>query len=266
MDRRPILVTGAAGKLARYLRPRLIERYGRLRLSDHRDPGPIAAEEETANGELADFDAVHRAVAGCRAILHFGACIIEERWDVIHSSNVVGTYNVFEAARRCGVKRIVYASSVHAVGYHPVTERLDARSEHRADSFYGVSKVFAESLACMYAHKADMDIACLRIGSALPEPTEPRHLSTWLSYPDLFRLVSACLDAPTLGYTIMYGASANTRSWWDNSRAPHVAYVPQDDAELYAPRILAQAGPRNPSSPVERFQGGFFCAPDFVKW
>jgi uronate dehydrogenase len=111
-----------------------------------------------------------------------------------------------------------------------------------------------------------MDIACLRIGSVLPEPLEPRHLSTWLSYPDLFRLVAACLEAPTLGYTILYGVSANTRSWWDNSQASHVAYAPVDNAEAHAPRVLASAGHRDETSPVERFQGGFFCAPDHVRW
>ncbi len=118
----------------------------------------------------------------------------------------------------------------------------------------------------MYAEKAGMDIACLRIGSVLPEPTEPRHLSTWLSYPDMVRLVLACLEAPRLGYTVMYGASRNTRSWWDNSGAPHVAYRPEDGAEAFAAKILAGGDTRDPAAPETRYQGGFFCAPDFVKW
>ncbi len=266
MDSKPILVTGAAGKIARYLRPHLAARFGRLRLSDRLDPGPLAAGEEAAVGELADMDAVARAMAGCGAVVHLGACIVEERWEVIHQSNIVGTYNVMEAARRAGIGRVVLASSVHAVGYHPVTQRLDAGSAALPDSFYGISKVFAEGLACLYAEKAGMDIACLRIGSVLPEPTEPRHLSTWLSYPDMVRLVLACLEAPRLGYTVMYGASKNTRGWWDNSGAPHVAYHPEDDAEAFAAKILAGGDTRDPESPETRYQGGFFCAPDFVKW
>lgn len=266
MDGKPILVTGAAGKIARYLRPHLAARFGRLRLSDRLDPGPLAAGEESAVGELADMDAVSGAMAGCGAVVHLGACIVEERWEVIHESNIVGTYNVVEAARRAGIKRVVLASSVHAVGYHPVTACLDAGSAALPDSFYGISKVFAEGLACLYVQKAGMDIACLRIGSVLPEPTEPRHLSTWLSYPDMVRLVLACLEAPKLGYTVLYGASKNTRSWWDNSGAPHVAYHPEDDAEAFARKILAGGDTRDPAGPETRYQGGFFCAPDFVKW
>jgi uronate dehydrogenase len=262
----PILVTGAAGKIARYLRPHLAERHGPLRLTDRVDPGPLHAGEEAVLVELGDRDAVSRVVEGCRAVVHLGACIVEERWEVIHEANILGAYNVLEAARRHGVRRVVLASSVHAVGYHPVTARLDAGASALPDSYYGLSKVFAEGLACLYAQKAGMDIACLRIGSVLPEPTEPRHLSTWLSYPDMVRLVVACLEAPRLGYTVLYGASANTRSWWDNSGAPHVDYRPEDNAEAFAGRILAGGDRRDPESPETRYQGGFFCAPDFVKW
>ncbi|MBM3533193.1 MAG: NAD(P)-dependent oxidoreductase [Alphaproteobacteria bacterium] len=262
----PILLTGAAGKIARYLRPRLLDRYGQLRLSDRENPAPLDPREEVALGELADFDAVKKVATGCSAIVHMGACIVEESWEIIHPSNIVGVRNVLEAARQTGIKRVVLASSVHAVGYHPVTASLDKDASALPDSLYGVSKVFAEGMACLYAEKAGMDIACLRIGSVLPEPTEPRHLSTWLSYPDSWRLVQACLDAPRLGYTIMYGCSANTRSWWDNSGAPHVAYRPEDNAEDYAAEILKGGDLRDPASPETRFQGGFFCAPDYVKW
>lgn len=266
MHGQPILLTGAAGKIARYLRPRLLERYGLLRLSDRVNPAPLVANEEVALAELSDFEAIAKAAAGCRAIVHMGACIVEESWEIIHESNILGARNVLEAARQAGIRRVVLASSVHAVGYHPVTATLDAKSAALPDSFYGVSKVFAEGLACLYAEKAQMDIACLRIGSVLPKPTEPRHLSTWLSYPDTWRLVEACLDAPALGYTVMYGCSANTRSWWDNAGSPHVAYKPEDNAEDYAAEILEGGDPRDPASPETKFQGGFFCAPDYVKW
>lgn len=266
MNGKPILLTGAAGNLGQYLRPRLVEKYGALHSSDRVDPGPRLPGEEHHLCDLADFDAINRAAAGCWAVIHFGARVTEEPWEVIHQSNIIGTYNVFEAARRHGIKRVVFASSVHAIGYHQVTHRLDASAAQRPDSYYGIAKAFGEGLACMYAHKAGMDVACLRIGSSFPEPTEPRHLSTWLSYADMCRLVMSCLEAPKLGYTIMYGVSANTRSWWDNSAAPHVAYRPEDNAEVYAARILANAPLRDPASPAERFQGGYFCAFDHVKW
>ncbi|MBM3546411.1 MAG: NAD(P)-dependent oxidoreductase [Alphaproteobacteria bacterium] len=266
MPGQPILLTGAAGKIARYLRPRLLDRYGALRVSDRVDPAPLDPREEVALGELADFEAIKKAATGCGAVVHMGACIVEESWEIIHDSNILGARNVLEAARQLGIKRVVLASSVHAVGYHPVTTMLDAGAAALPDSFYGISKVFAEGMACLYAEKAGMDIACLRIGSVLPKPTEPRHLSTWLSYADTWRLVQACLDAPRLGYTIMYGCSANTRSWWDNSGAPHVAFKPEDNAEDYAAEVLKNGDTRDPTSPETKFQGGFFCAPDYVKW
>jgi uronate dehydrogenase len=266
MPGKPLLLTGAAGKIARYLRPRLLARYGALRLSDRVDPAPLEIGEEVALCELADFDAVCKAAEGCGAIVHMGACIVEERWEVIHEANILGARNVLEAARQTGIRRVVLASSVHAIGYHKATARLDKDAAALPDSLYGISKVFAEGMACLYAEKAGMDIACLRIGSVLPKPTEPRHLSTWLSYPDTWRLVEACLDAPKLGYTVMYGASANTRSWWDNSGAPHVAYKPEDNAEDYAAEILKGGDTRDPASPETKYQGGFFCAPDYVKW
>jgi uronate dehydrogenase len=141
---------------------------------------------------------------------------------------------------------------------------LDADSVQRPDTYYGVSKAFGEDLGSLYVDKYDLEIACLRIGSCTPMPREPRHLSTWLSYPDLFRLVSACLDAPKLEFTVMYGASKNARTWWDNAKNPHVKYEPQDNAEDYAAQILSHGDPRDPKSPEARFHGGPYCADGYV--
>jgi len=167
---KPILLTGAAGALGRWLRPRLVEKYGKLRVSDKVDPAPLGKGEESVIADISNFEQVSRAVAGCGAIIHFGAYSIEAKWETILPANIVGTYNVYEAARLHGVKRIVFASSNHAIGFHEVTTKLDADSLQKPRSPYGVAKAFGHWMGSMYVDKFGFEVACLRIGSALPEP------------------------------------------------------------------------------------------------
>lgn len=181
-DTRPLLLTGAAGLLGRWLRPRLVEKYGRLRSSDVVEFGPALPGEEIVITELADVDAVDRLVKGAGRIIHFGGISYETTFDKIFQSNIAGTYNVFEAARRFDAGPIVYSSSNHAIGFYTRDDRLDANSTQRPNSLYGVSKAFGEDLASFFADKYGMDIACLRIGTARPDPLDARHLSTWQSY------------------------------------------------------------------------------------
>jgi uronate dehydrogenase len=265
MSDKPILLTGAAGRLGRWLRPRLIEKYGSLRCSDLADMGPTNQGEELVPADLASFEQVSRVVAGTRAIIHFGAYSVEAKWETILLANIIGTYNVYEAARLHGVRRIIFASSNHAIGFHPIESRLDATDVQKPDGYYGVSKAFGENMGSLYVDKFNMEVACLRIGSALPEPNDPRHLSTWLSYMDLLRLVIACLDAPKLGFAILYGASNNKRGWWDNSKTPQVAFKPQDNAEDFAKQILSHGDGRDPKAPSTRFMGGPYCDIDYLK-
>jgi len=262
--RKTILLTGAAGVLGRWLRPRLLERYD-LRSADRVDPAPAHNTGETlAVADLADLAQVERLVQGVDGVLHFGGRSVEDAWAEILHSNIVGCYNLFEAARRQSVKRIVFASSNHAIGYHRTGERLAVDATIRPDTRYGVSKAFGEAVGSYYADKFGLEVACLRIGSALPKPTARRHLSTWLSYPDLLRLVVACLEAPELHFSVLYGVSANARSWWDNSGAAGIGYRPEDNAEEFAATILANEPPPAPDDPTARFQGGPFTA-DTVK-
>jgi uronate dehydrogenase len=260
-DGRPLLLTGAAGWLGRHLRPHLVKRAGGLRSSDILDFGPALPNEEIVQADLADAAAVDRLVSGVGAIVHFGGIRIEDSFDRILQANIVGTFNVLEAARRHEVKRVVYASSVHAIGYYPSSQTIDSDVPHRPDGFYGVSKAFAEDLARLYVDKAGMEIACLRIGTVLQEPRVPRHLSTYLSFSDLYRLVDACLDQPKLGFAVVYGNSDNRRSWWDNSKSG-VDYRPQDDSETFADRFAGYPAP-DPEDPAAKFQGGPFIPLDF---
>lgn len=255
----PVLLTGAAGKLGTWLREHLAKRPGGLRSSDIRAFGPALSGEAIELGDLSDVSAVERLVEGASAVVHFGAIAGEDSFDRILSSNIVGTQNVFDAARRRGVSRIVYASSIHTVGFYPTSQRIDADAPLRPDSYYAASKAFGENLARLYVEKVGMDIACLRIGVALPEPQAPRNLWTWLSVRDLCRLVDACLDAPPFGFSITYGISNNTRSWWDNRKSA-VDYRPMDNAERYASRLIPEGDTRDPEDPGVKFHGGPFVA------
>jgi uronate dehydrogenase len=259
-DSRPLLFTGAGGVLARWLRPHLIQRYGRLRSTDITDPAPALPGEQLSIVDLADAPAVDRLVAGAGRIIHFGGISFETSFERIAAANILGTYNLFEAARRHGAGPIVYASSNHVTGFYTRDDRLDGNARHRPDSLYGVSKAFGEDLASLYVDKYGLDIACLRIGTAAPVPKDPRHLSTWQSYPDLLRLIDACFAAPTLGFTVLYGVSANERSWWSNAHAPHVAYAPEDNAEHAAAELFRGGDRRDFGNPSIKFQGGSFAA------
>jgi uronate dehydrogenase len=264
-DTRPMLLTGAAGVLGRRLRPQLVATYGALRCTDIVDPGPRQEGETLVTADLADAASVDRLVAGAGRIIHFGGISYEASFDKILAANIVGTFNVFDAARRHGAGPIVYASSNHAIGFYTRDDRIDGEVRARPDSYYGVSKAFGDDLASLYADKYGLDIACLRIGTAVAAPTDPRHLSTWLSYEDLFRLIQACFAAPKLGCTILYGVSDNDRRWWSNETAAHVPYRPQDNAETFAARLLpGGTDPRDPKDPAVKFQGGPFVADGYV--
>lgn len=256
---RPILLTGAAGSLGGWLRPHLAKRSGGLRSLDIRPFGPALPGETIIQGDHADLAVTESAIAGTEAIVHFGAIGGEDTFEALLPSNMIGTYNVLEAARRHGVKRIVYASSIHVVGFYPTSQVIDSEVPYRPDSLYGVTKVFGEALARFYVEKAGLEIACLRIGVASAEPTTPRNLWTWLSLPDLLRLVETCLTAPQLGFAVIYGISDNRRRWWSNARSG-IEFRPQDDAETYASRIMPDGDKRDPTDPGVRFHGGPFVA------
>jgi uronate dehydrogenase len=232
----------------------------RVRLTDRAAlPEPRGAEE-CATAELGDFDAVMEVVKDCDAIVHFGAAPAERPWDEILNSSIRGGYNVYEAARRHGVRRIVYASSIHAVGYVRRESGADTETPHWPDSLYGVSKCFVEDLAKLYWMKFGIESACLRINSCFPEPADRRHLATWLSYRDLVQLVERCLLAERIGHTVVYGISDNRERFFSNEKAAHLGFRPQDSAESYRETVEAKTGPGDPADPAIEYVGGFLCA------
>jgi len=255
-----LLITGAAGALGTVLREGLAPLATRLRLSDRADLGAGAAHEELMPAELGDLDAVLRLVEGCDAVVHFGAAPMERPWEEILESSIRGGYNVYEAARRHGLRRIVYASSIHAVGFVPREAGADTDTPHRPDSLYGLSKCFVEDLARLYWDKFGIESACLRINSCFPEPADRRHLATWLSYRDLVQLVTRCLLAERIGHTVVYGISDNRERFFSNEKVAHLGFRPEDSAEPHRPRVEAATAPGDPRDPAIAFAGGFLCS------
>ncbi len=245
-----VLLTGASGRIGSYLRGALAQDFA-LHLNDVADLGPARANETLFQGDLTDPDLCARMVAGLDAIAHFGGRSgIHSFADVLHS-NIVGMQVLYEAARKAGVRRIVWASSNHVTGFHPVTEVIDPASPRRPDSFYGVSKSFGEDLSRFYFDRFGIETLCLRIGSCFPEPTARRMLATWLSHRDLEQLVRLGLSAGRIGHMVVYATSETREGFWHSPALRVLGYRPKDDADAFAARF---DGP----SP-ERFQGGPFA-------
>ncbi len=255
-----LLITGAAGNLGRELRRGLAPLTTTLRLTDRGDMEAAAAHEEVMQAELGDFDAMMKVVEGCDAIVHFGAAPVERPWAEILESSIVGGYNVYEAARRQGVKRIVYASSIHSVGFERREDGADTDTPHNPDTLYGVSKCFVEDLAKLYFNKFGIESACLRINSCFPKPVDRRHLATWQSFADLVHLVERCLLSERVGHSVVYGISNNQESFFSNHKAAHLGYKPKDNAEDYRAEVEAAVPVGDPFDPAVEFLGGFLCA------
>jgi uronate dehydrogenase len=250
-----ILITGAAGDVGTHLRRELAGKY-LLRLSDIRPLKARTPGEQFAPGDIAKMPDMLRITKGVDAIVHLGGFSVEGPWDMILRANIVGCYNMFEAARMNAVKRVLFASSNHATGFYKRDEKIDHRVLTKPDSRYGVSKAFGEQLGSLYADKYGMEVFCMRIGNVTVAPPDKRRLSNWISPGDMARLVCVGIDHPEIKYEIVYGVSDNRRSWYDNSNAYRLGYRPQDDAERFAAEVLAKEQPGDPRA--ELYQGGNF--------
>jgi len=253
-----LLITGAAGGLGAMLRRDLAGFADILRLSDIGPLGEAGQGEELVPCDLADMAAVTALTQDCDGIVHLGGKAKEGSWETILNSNIIGTYNIFEAARKNGVPRIMFASSNHAIGFHERSKTLNGDTALRPDSLYGVSKCFGENLGRYYWDKFRIENVAVRIGSCLPEPLDRRMLITYQSEADFVRMIKAIFEAKQVGHTVMYGVSANKEMWWDNSHAEHIGYKPQDSSERFREAIETQP-PDDPADPAVIFQGGGFA-------
>jgi nucleoside-diphosphate-sugar epimerase len=246
-----VLITGMSGLIGGVVRQRLAGQYELSALNRR-----VIPDINCYQADIADLEAIRPAFKGQDAVIHLAAKAGEKySWEEILQANITGTYNVFEAARQAGVKRVIYASSgATIVGWEkefPYNVLVEGRYEElpaswpmlthetptRPGGLYGSSKVWGESLARHFTDTSDLSIICLRIGLVNKEnrPSQPRHFSVWCSQRDIAQMVEKCLAAPaSLKYDIFYAISNNRWNYRDFSHARDVVgFEPQDNAEDY---------------------------------
>jgi uronate dehydrogenase len=255
---RRLLLTGAAGGLGRELRARLKRYCTTLRLSDIADLGAAGVGEECVQLDLADAGGVLDLLQGVDAVVHMGGVSTEQPWAPILAANIVGIYNLYEAARKQGVRRVLFASSNHVTGFYRQDQVIDADAPPRPDGLYGLSKAFGEDVGRLYFDRYGIETLVMRIGSSFPEPRDRRMLATWMSYDDLERLVVCGLTAPVVGWSVIYGISDNRTAFYDNTKARHIGYRPQDSSDAYRAAVEARQPAIDLSDPAAVYQGGAF--------
>lgn len=255
-----LVLTGAAGRLGSYLREPLTTLCDELVSTDIADDiGKLYTGEHYVKADLANMDDILGVTEGADMVVHMGAYSDEAPFEELLGPNFIGAYNIWEACHRHSVKRVIYASSIHAVGMHAKTDFIDTTVRHRPDTFYGLAKCFAEDLGSLYWDKHGLESVHMRILSCA-QVTSPRALGSWLSYEDLIQLVTRCIDTPSTGFSIVYGVSNNDRAPVDNRQASFLGYRPKDNAEQFSEQILATAGPANPQDISEMCHGGPFSS------
>jgi uronate dehydrogenase len=223
--------------------------------------GKLYPGERYVQADLASYDAIYPILEGAEMVVHFGAIVDEKPFDELLGPNFIGSYNIWEAGYQQGVRRVVYASSIHAVGMHKKRDFIGTDAPHRPDTFYGLAKCFTEDLGSMYWDKRQMESVHLRILSCA-QVNNARALGSWLSYDDLIQLVLRAVDTPSVGFSIVYGVSNNDRAPVDNAKASFLGYRPKDNAEQFAEEVLAETGAPDVTDPAEMLHGGPFAKVD----
>jgi uronate dehydrogenase len=259
-----VLLTGAGGGIGTRLRKLLAGVYPDFRLSDVAPIKDLASGERFIQADLADMAQTKKMLDGVDGVIHLGAVSIERPWEEILPANVIGGYNLFEATRRKGVKRVVFASSNHVMGFYRRNRRIGTDALVRPDSRYGVSKAYGEALGAYYADKFGLRVLAIRIGNVADRPVDLRRMSIWISPEDLAQLVRIGLEHPDLHYEVVYGASDNARSWWDNDAAFRLGYRPTGRSEDHRDAALAAQAKLAPDPVADLFQGGGFCSDEFA--
>ncbi|UWR34252.1 NAD(P)-dependent oxidoreductase [Sulfitobacter sp. W027] len=262
MKFKKLVLTGAAGRLGSYLREPLAAMCEELVSSDiAEDIGKLYDGERFQKADLAEYDEVAALMEGADMVVHFGAIVDEKPFMELLGPNFVGSYNVWESAYQAGVRRVVYASSIHAVGMHKKSDFIGIDAPHKPDTFYGLAKCFTEDLGSMYWDKRQLESVHLRILSAA-QVNNSRALGSWLSYDDLIQLVTRAVDTPSVGFSVIYGVSNNDRAPVDNAKASFLGYRPKDNAEQFAEKVLAEEGPVDITDPGQMCHGGPFAKVD----
>lgn len=252
-----IAMTGSAGHLGTVLREILAPEFEHFYLIDRKPTEDLAANETAFVVDLADANAVKKALEGVDAVIHLGGISSESDMASIVSSNMLGTYNIYEAARANGIERVVFASSNHATGFYPRSQTITAREPMRPDSRYGLSKSVGELLAGMYYDTAGIRSLSIRIGNAAPYPNSERSAAIWVSGRDLAQLIRIGLTHPDIAAAVVYGMSKSDAGWWKDDLAYRLGYRPQDVPNDHLKLEAPAEGPV-----AAYFHGGGFCEGD----
>lgn len=245
-----LLVTGGCGIIGSILKPALEKRYTITCLDTRK------TEPKCVIADITNLSEIEKFFENTENVIHLAAASsLQADWESVYSANILGTYNVFEAARKYGTKRVIFASSNHVTGLYerdwPIssivqgnTWNLDPSkipmvthlSPPRPDSLYGASKLFGEGLGQYYSNEYGIKVICLRIGTVRsynwPMSSEKRFFSTWLSHRDLIQLVEKALVCDSISYDVFYGVSNNKWRYWDVSHGKEVIqYEPKDNAD-----------------------------------
>ena len=259
-----VALSGASGNVGRILREALPKRGVDLRSAGGSRPlSPLRDGEDVMHGDLRDPAVVDRLLQGVDVLVHMAGTSVERPLPEIIENNLVALHQVYEGARRHGVRRIVFASSNHAFGMHPAQDRLRLDADFRPDGFYGLSKVWGEAMARMYWDKHGIESVLLRIGTTMGRPPENiRQLSTWMGTEDLLQLVMRSISAEQVGCAAVWGISANARAYYDLAESNAIGYEPTQNAEDWAEAIVARSELLDPIA--RQFQGGPFVTGDYT--
>ena len=255
-----IVLTGACGSLGMEIRATLAALCDTLVSVDIAEAPPTLLDNETfVRADCAKLDEVLPLMEGAIMAVHFASIPDERPFEDLLGPNFLSSYNIWEAGHRHGVQRVIYASSVHAVGMVENAAGADLDVDHAPDTFYGLAKCFTEDLGKLYWAKRGMESVHLRIFSATKVPQNARALRTWLSFDDLRHLVDRAVSATTTGFTVVYGISNNDRAPVNNQKAAFLGYKTKDNAENWAYSLLAAAPPADPSDLAQLTLGGPFA-------
>ncbi len=237
MEKRRVLITGAAGRIGTAFRSLYGDRYS-FRLADVREtenPG----EHEVVVADLVDLEAAQRACEGIDTVIHLAAdpSPVATFYGTLLPLNIQMTYNLFHAARDQGCRRLIFASSIHAVNAYPLDYQIHPTDPIRPGDLYGVTKVFGEALCSYFADREGLSCIAIRIGAfgsaeRVADESDSRHLALWVSDRDLPQLLHRCIEAPdTVRHLLVQGVSDNQfkRMSIDNAREI-LGYEPQDNA------------------------------------
>ena len=259
-----MLITGGAGRIGRKLRAELADKMELIRSFDRIATTDLRPNEEAVVAELSDIAALEAAMEGIDGIFHLAGIPNEQSFETMLQNNVVGTWNLYEAAFRKGVRRVVFGSSNHAVGFYKRGIRLDAEAPHRPDSRYGLTKCWGEDVGSLYADKYGVKSLHIRIGNAMGPPQSLRTMAIWISERDLAQLVMIGLTHPDIHNTIVYGVSGNSTGWYDNSAAFDLGYRPQDNSDVHLETAKAGEATLMPDPVGDYYQGGLFCSLEYA--